>query len=221
MAKTDNPDVYVVKPSWVQRVIDGKARTVWYLKMLNKQQVRELTVVGNTVRHTTKEGRKVTVHAVNDVTSGTVYNINGVIVTVADKTASSITPDKPQSLVNSDIHDEAHNAGMQAGESCQPTPMMVVQRSNPFDDNSPIVKSWEPVQDGVCGFAWINVRPGTCSFARWASKQDLAHKSYYGGVDIWVPFFNQSMTRKEAYAAAYANVLRSHGIDARSMSRMD
>ena len=46
-------------------------------------------------------------------------------------------------------------------------------------------------------------------------------RSYYGGVDIWVGEFNQSMERKEACAAAMARVLNEAGIKAYSMSRMD
>lgn len=229
MAKTDNPDIFLVKPSWVKRVLDGKARTVWYLKMLDKHDVVSLTHSGNLIYHTTNEGRRVTIQAVDDVTPGCVYKVDGITVTVADKNVNHATHTGPSKTeINSRIHADAHDAGMKAGEACNPTPMIVFERHNPFDDKSPIVNTWEPIASGVCGFAWINIRPGTCSFARWASKQPslmgagtLAHKSYYGGVDIWVPFFDQSLEKKSAYASAYAKILNENNIQARSMSRMD
>ncbi len=99
--------------------------------------------------------------------------------------------------------------------------MHVVQRANPFDDSSPVVHRYAPVMDGVCGFAWVTIRPGTSSFARWVSKTGRGRKGYYGGIQIWVSGFGQSMTRKEAYADAFAAVLREAGVSASAGSRMD
>lgn len=120
-----------------------------------------------------------------------------------------------------DLHQRAHAAGMAAGEAALPTPMHVVQRVNPFDDNSPVKRDCGLVMDGVCGFAWIKIRPATGSFARWAKTQGLGHKAYTGGYDIRVRGFGQSMERKAAYADAYAAVLNEAGIKAYSESRMD
>jgi hypothetical protein len=119
------------------------------------------------------------------------------------------------------LYKKAHEAGMEAGEKVIPQPMIVFQRENPFDDTSAITKVYEPVMDGVCGFAWVVIRPGTSSFARYLKSKGLASKHYYGGVSVWVGYFNQSMTRKEAYARAFADVLREAGIDAYAGSRMD
>ena len=119
------------------------------------------------------------------------------------------------------LYKRAHEAGMKAGKEVVPTPMVVQQRANPFDDTSPVVKTYEPVMGGVCGFAWVVVTPGTSSFARWLTKTGKGSKHYYGGTSIWVGEFGQSMTRKEAYAQAFAKVLRDAGIDAYSGSRMD
>jgi hypothetical protein len=77
------------------------------------------------------------------------------------------------------------------------------------------------VPDGVCGFAWINVRPGNSPFANWAKKQGLMRPAYGGGVQFWVGDFDQSMQRKEAFARAAANVLSEAGIKAYADSRMD
>lgn len=117
---------------------------------------------------------------------------------------------------------EAHEAGMAAGNASVPTPMVVGSPSTPFGNDIDPKKPTYFVADGVCGFAWVNVKPGTSSFAKWMVKSDKARKdAYYGGVTVWVGYFGQSMTRKEAYASAFANVLRKYGVTAYANSRMD
>ena len=118
------------------------------------------------------------------------------------------------------LYNAAHAKGMEAGMGSNPTPMVVQQRANPLNDNSPVVQQYF-VSEGACGFAWIVVKPGTSAFARWLTKKGYARKHYHGGVSIWVGEFNQSIDRKEAYAAAFAEVLRNGGITAYSDSRMD
>ena len=58
-----------------------------------------------------------------------------------------------------------------------------------------------------CGFAWVNVAPGTCAFAKWLKRTDRARPSYSGGVDIWIYDYNQSYTRKMAHASAMTTAL--------------
>ena len=119
------------------------------------------------------------------------------------------------------IYQEAHEAGMKAAGNHTPTPMVVEQHSNMMNDNSPVVKSWV-VSGGVCGFAWINIKPANSKFAKWLKANNIVqNRSYYGGYDIWVSHFGQSMELKEKYAHAFANILNSYGIKAYSMSRMD
>jgi hypothetical protein len=126
------------------------------------------------------------------------------------------------------IYDKADEAGHKAVEDCKPIPMQVVQRENPLDDSSTIVKAYEPVEGGVCGFAWVNIAPGNHPFCNWLKKNELARKdSYYGGVSIWIHEFEQSMQRKEAYAKAFARVINQEFSDdskfkqAIGMSRID
>lgn len=115
----------------------------------------------------------------------------------------------------------ADHLGHIAGSFHQPTPMFVTQHSNPLDDNSPIQQSWK-VEGGVCGFAWVNIRPATSRFARWAKKRDIGHTdSYYGGLSIWISAHGQSMERKLAHAERTASILRMAGLNARAYSRMD
>ena len=96
---------------------------------------------------------------------------------------------------------EAHAAGVAAGSEPKP---------------------WFP-----CGFAWVNVKPGTSRFARYAKTlgvgryPDWRPDSYYGGITLWVSDYGQCMEQKAAYAEAYAEVLRRHGIAVTSNSRMD
>lgn len=104
---------------------------------------------------------------------------------------------------------KAHAAGMKAGEDANPTPMVIRGYEH------------EPVMDGVCGFAWVKVMPGNGSFARWLKKNTHAHPGYSGGTDLWVREFNQSLTRKEAYARAFAGVLKEAGVEAYGQSRID
>lgn len=119
-----------------------------------------------------------------------------------------------------DIVLEAGEAGVAAAYAAHVTKMVVVERANPFNHNSPVVNRWE-VPDGPCGFAWIVIKDGRSSFGRWLVKQNLARKHYPKGLCIWVHHYNQSMQRKEAHAQAYAAVLRKHGIEAHAASRMD
>ena len=116
---------------------------------------------------------------------------------------------------------KADAAGLAAGKAARPTPMVVVQRANPFDDTSPITRRYAPVMDGVCGFAWIKIRPATGSFVRWLKARDKGYKSYTGGYDISVNAFEQSLERKAAYARAFAAVLTEAGMTAYPQSRMD
>jgi hypothetical protein len=109
----------------------------------------------------------------------------------------------------------AESAGLAAGEAVAPRPMVVVGGVPGGEQKKYFVS------EGVCGFAWITIRPGNSAFARYLKKVGKASKAYGGGVQVWVGQFNQSMQRKEAYANAYAAVLREAGVNAYAGSRMD
>jgi hypothetical protein len=119
-------------------------------------------------------------------------------------------------------YEKARLAGKAAGEACKPAAMIVTQHANPANDASPPVKEWY-VPEGMCGFAWVKVTPGNCSFAKWLRKQKIVGGSAYGGgVDIWISAFGQSYERKEACAQAMAKVLVEElGIKAYAQSRLD
>ena len=118
-----------------------------------------------------------------------------------------------------ELFSQAHEAGLTAGNAITPNPMVVQRHANMMNDSSPVAQGWI-VPDGPCGFAWINT-PGTSAFARWLKKTGKARKSYAGGYNISVSEFGQSMSRKEAYANAFAKVLTAEGVTACAESRMD
>lgn len=124
-------------------------------------------------------------------------------------------------MIESELYSLAHDAGCRAVETATVIPMVVNLHSDPFNDNSKIVKNWI-VNDGVAGFAWITVRPANSKFANYLKKNGLGKTdSYSGGCKIWVSGYGQSMQKKEAYAQGFAKVLSDHGIRAYADSRMD
>jgi len=118
------------------------------------------------------------------------------------------------------IYDEARSAGLAAAAKHTPIPMVVQQHENMLDDNSPVVYR-EVVNDGVCGFAWVIVKPANSVFAKVMKESNLGKNDVYGGIYVWVSDFNQSMSKKETYAYAFADVLKKYGINAYAQSRMD
>ena len=119
-----------------------------------------------------------------------------------------------------EIYQAAQQAGYEAVQSAAIAPMIVQQRANPLDDSSRLQREYY-VNDGVCGFASVIVKPANCKFAKFLKEQGLGRKHYYGGMSMSVRDFNQSLQKKEAYASAFAKVLNDNGITAYTESRMD
>lgn len=142
---------------------------------------------------------------------------------------------KQQESEFAELYARADAAGRKAVAATVPTPMGVQESRLDIIDGKlvdvPVGQTYI-VSGGVCGFAWVNIKPGTSTFARWLVKTGKARAdSYYGGVVIWgAPRgvieaydggYGQSMTLKEAYSNAFATVLREAGIRAHASSRMD
>jgi len=90
---------------------------------------------------------------------------------------------------------EAHEAGMRAGQARTPSPIMVgsaVGLSSEIDPSKPTYY----VPEGVCGFAWVTIKPATTRFAKWMKSVGRARPAYGGGLQVWVSEFGQSMERK-------------------------
>lgn len=119
------------------------------------------------------------------------------------------------------IFAEAHQAGLAAGYAKVPTPMIVGQPTTPLGDDIDFTKQTYFVPQGVCGFAWITVKPARGAFVEYAKSINAGHKGYYGGYEIWVREFGQSYEQKIAYAGAFAQILESYGITAYSGGRLD
>ena len=114
------------------------------------------------------------------------------------------------------LAERADRAGIAARDAVTPTPMIVDEHANPLDDNSPVVRR-DIVPSGPFGSAWVTLY-GTGSFARWARKNGW-RSAYGGGIQKYLTI--ASIERQEAYAGAYAQVLRDAGLRAYSGSRMD
>lgn len=126
------------------------------------------------------------------------------------------------------ICEEADAAGIEAVKNATIVPMIVGQETALFSGKLDYSKPTYHVEDGVCGFAWVNVYPankGNTKLGKEERRVLEAHgfrKDVYGkAYMLWISAFDQSMQKKEAYAAAFAKVLRAHGISAYSQSRMD
>jgi len=129
-------------------------------------------------------------------------------------------------MTHEELWAKAREAGLKAVEACRPIPM-VVQEVDLFDTPIPGSKP-EFVADGVCGFAWVKIRPANSVFAKYLRTLPRTEEyltpdvdSYAGGLTVWVIIGNQSMQIKEAYATAMAKVLSDNGIRAYADSRMD
>jgi hypothetical protein len=121
------------------------------------------------------------------------------------------------------IFEEALAAGRAAGVAATPTPMVVGTPTTFLGD---VIDHSQPtyyVPDGVCGFAWVVIRPGNSSLARHAVKLGIGRSGGRsgGGVRIWIRDHDQSLERKNRHARAYADVLRAYGVMAYAESRMD
>lgn len=131
---------------------------------------------------------------------------------------------------------EAKKAGDDALNACTPLPMIVQEHANMLDDHSEVIRSYH-VPDGVCGFAWINIKLTNTTSKQFinalkrlgfAEPNINAHNDapikksfYYGGYMYWVREGNQSMQKKEAFAHAFAKVLTDNDIICHVGSRMD
>lgn len=119
-----------------------------------------------------------------------------------------------QTITVAELAELAHKAGLKAGNEAIPQPMVIVDGTTK--------EVIDVVDDGLCGFAWINIKPARGSFVTYLKTREWGDvNTYSGGYDIWVSQFNQSVTRKYAYALAFAEVLNRYGIKAYAQSRLD
>jgi hypothetical protein len=126
------------------------------------------------------------------------------------------------------ICEKADAAGKAAVEKLNVVPMIVGQETSLFSNVIDRTKPTYYVADGACGFAWVNVYPANKGNTR-AGKEErkllerfgFYKNDYEKTYQLWVSAYNQSIQKKEAYARAYADVLRANGMKAYSDSRLD
>jgi len=124
---------------------------------------------------------------------------------------------------------DAEDAGRAAGTFCLPPTMVVVGK-----DRNGHQQEWR-VPEGPCGFAWVKFIPEAGGesrrFVNWATGKVKtkypchfkADKAYSGGFDYWIHDYNQSVTRKERHADAFAAALAGKipGLKVYGGSRLD
>jgi hypothetical protein len=118
------------------------------------------------------------------------------------------------------IYNEAYAAGIKAGNEVG-VPKFVVGTPTTALGNDIDYAKPTYILDGLCGFAWVTISPARGSFVTFLKTQGIGSKGYYGGYEIWVREFGQSVDRKSAFAGAFAEVLEKHGITAYTGSRLD
>lgn len=80
---------------------------------------------------------------------------------------------------------------------------------------------------GLCGFAWVRIRPARGKMVTWLKKNDIGSTDHYqGGYTLWVGSdinvgSTQSVDVKYAAAKAACAVFNKYGIRAYPESRLD
>jgi hypothetical protein len=123
---------------------------------------------------------------------------------------------------------EATKAAEAAALAKVPTPMVVGSPTTPFGSDVDFTKKTYYVASGMCGFAWINIKPARGALVAYLKSVGIGSKGYGGGWQIWcnselspTAGATQSIEIKEAAAHAAAEVLRKYGIEAYAQSRLD
>lgn len=123
---------------------------------------------------------------------------------------------------------EASEKATEAWIGAEPTPILVYTPKGLFDDTPDTEKPMYVHSEGLCGFAWLVVKDGRTSFARWLAKNDIGSQSaYYGGRIIHPSDMvnadrkSQSHERKCQAMFVAAKVFRDAGINVEVIERLD
>jgi hypothetical protein len=111
------------------------------------------------------------------------------------------------------LYNTAHQAGMEALNNTTPTEMVVLDERN---------ERVYRVAGGVCGFAYVHIKPARGKFVTYLKKNGIGYRdSYHGGYSVPCHEGVQSMELKQAYTRAFANVLKEQSMNVYTSSRMD
>ena len=119
------------------------------------------------------------------------------------------------------VLERAHLMGRDAGRSVGVNPMVVGTPTELMGNEIDYSKKTYVVEGGVCGFAGVVIKPARGKFVSYLKSIGMGNKHYYGGWYVSVREFGQSLTRKEAYAEAFADVLKEVGMKVYVDSMMD
>lgn len=112
-----------------------------------------------------------------------------------------------------DIFSEAQIAALSAFHEHTPQPVVFGQAQDLFS-NKIIAGTEELVTDGVCGFAWVNIKPARGPLVKWLKTKRIGRPGVYGGYTLssseCIPGtgYSQSMERKEEGCRAFVNKIR-------------
>jgi hypothetical protein len=125
-----------------------------------------------------------------------------------------------------DILVEASEGAEQAVRDCTPRAIIVdeaIGLSNEIDESKPTYF----IEGGVCGFAYVVIKPARGKFVAELKKRKIGSAHYYGGYSASSWEFAPSIRRDQSYERACAaargavEVLQSYGINAYVDSRID
>ena len=110
-----------------------------------------------------------------------------------------------------EIWTEASKAATVAAKQCIPTPMGVYS----VDLLGNQLSETTIINEGVCGFAWVRIKPARGPFIKFLKENNFGDLCLYGGWMISVSMFtgSQSFERNEAAAKAFVEVLKKNGIE--------
>lgn len=109
-----------------------------------------------------------------------------------------------------------------ASKNIVPHPVRWGSAKTIFDTEiDPDEPSW--VEDeGLCGFAWVTIRPARGEFVKYLKSRGIGHKNYTGsGWTINTTTHDQSFERNEAWANSFCATLEEYDIHSTVTTRLD
>lgn len=125
------------------------------------------------------------------------------------------------------IWEEAKAAAEAAAQAAVPTPILVGSPTTPLGSDIDFTRQVWHVPQGLCGFAWVTIKPARGALVTLLKSLGIGYKGYYGGWQISAFDLSatagatQSVEIKEAAVRAAAKVLSEHGVTCSSSSRLD
>ena len=116
--------------------------------------------------------------------------------------------------MSKEIIDEAFAAAREAAETAIPHPMIVGQATGLFGSGM-VPGTEEYVSEGLCGFAWVNIKPARGPLIKYCKQNKIGHPGTYGGwsISMGSVTMSQSIERKECAADAFVKVLQKYGVE--------